>query len=632
MSQQKLHPDSQTNPPDTEYFFLGSGKIQAAIQWSRNTECTPLGIIFSMPNHFSRKSGSLLFHPELGLERTMITVIIDGIRYKVKHDDLKVCWSEFEGVPNVLATWHAGKYEILQSFYTCPDSHALIQWIGISGVQQENVEIETALYANPNIFSSFGSQDTILYDAGYNIVYLTALQPARINERYITINAQPFEKGKEAHLVYVTGTQNEKVELQKVFEREREYWKKTTHITSQTNTAIVDLYNAAKFGLRSVVASNGRFNSGIWQYGMEWGRDASMVVEGLVCSGQFEIARSVLQNILTKLTNDQGMVAEASRFRGGVNSELDSNGLVLRALHIYWHSTGDDSLIREHWKRIEAVAQYLLRSEFLDEDTGMLKSSRDIWERNEAMGIKYGYDVAHQTFGIVGLEAASALAQFIGEKEKKELWENAAKKMRTSFLFHSMHAMISDDRIIKRRLIDGQVQRKFLVDNSKESSEFFSKFVSEEMPLGKSGAHILEPDVSQCFPIIYGIVKADSETARLTMQELEKLWSQTWDGGGYGRYDFSGEPDSPGPWALATCFMAQAYFTMGENEKGVQALDWLISKAGRGGAWFEFYGDRPTPPLPPVGILPWAWAQFISMIVNTKIDSIEVTLRQRNVH
>src|ERR1700751_2067312 len=102
MSEQKLHPDWQTNPSDTEYFFLGSGKIQAVIQWSRNPACTPLGIILSLPEHFSRKSGTLLFQPEFGLERTMITVIIDGERYTAKHNDLTVCWSEYESVPQVL--------------------------------------------------------------------------------------------------------------------------------------------------------------------------------------------------------------------------------------------------------------------------------------------------------------------------------------------------------------------------------------------------------------------------------------------------------------------------------------------------------------------------------------------------
>ncbi|MFI5264349.1 MAG: amylo-alpha-1,6-glucosidase, partial [Candidatus Kapaibacterium sp.] len=462
----------------------------------------------------------------------------------------------------------------------------------------------------------------------------------------ITITAQPFDEGgKEAHIVYVAGVREQQVELQTVFEKERKYWENTSQISSKEHKRISDLFTAAKYGLRAVVSSSGRFDSSIWQYGMEWGRDASMVAEALVYSGQFELARSVLQNILTNLANDEGMVAEASRFRGGKDSELDSNGLVLRALHTYCEWAGDDSLIKEHWKRIEAIADYLLRPEFLDKETGMLKASRDISERNEAMGIKQGYDVAHQTFGIIGLEAASKLAKSAAKKEDRVRWLTASEKMKSSFLSHPSHSMIENGKIIKRRLLDGTVQQELQVERKEENKEFFARFMPGGMPLAETGKHLLEPDTAQSFPIIYGIVDPKSEVARSTIEDLEKLWSQAWEGGGYGRYDVSGEPDSPGPWPLATCFMAQAYFEMEEHEMGMKALDWLTEKAGSGGSLFEFYGERPTPPLPPVGILPWAWAQCITLVVKNivgaevsggklklspKLDGIETKLRFKN--
>ena len=70
-------------------------------------------------------------------------------------------------------------------------------------------------------------------------------------------------------------------------------------------------------GLRAAVADDGRFDASIWQYGYEWSGDASNVAEALVYSGQFEVARSVLENILTRLTIPEGMAMESSRFRGG---------------------------------------------------------------------------------------------------------------------------------------------------------------------------------------------------------------------------------------------------------------------------------------------------------------------------
>ena len=82
--------------------------------------------------------------------------------------------------------------------------------------------------------------------------------------------------------------------------------------------------------------------------------------------------------------------------------------------------------------------------------------------------------------------------------------------------------------------------------------------------------------------------------------------------------------------------MAQAYFEMGENEKAMSAVDWLIEKSGSGGAFFEFYGERPTPPLPPVGILVWAWAQYITLVVKNilgaEVKDEKLSLSPRLVH
>jgi hypothetical protein len=79
--------------------------------------------------------------------------------------------------------------------------------------------------------------------------------------------------------------------------------------------------------------------------------------------------------------------------------------------------------------------------------------------------------------------------------------------------------------------------------------------------------------------------------------------------------------------------MAAAYFERGELAKAMNALGWLVEKAGEGGAWFEFYGERPTPPLPPVGILPWAWAQYITLfvrhILNPTVEKETLIIKSR---
>jgi cellobiose phosphorylase len=100
------------------------------------------------------------------------------------------------------------------------------------------------------------------------------------------------------------------------------------------------------------------------------------------------------------------------------------------------------------------------------------------------------------------------------------------------------------------------------------------------------------------------------------MESLELLWNQAWENGGYGRYHFRSEPDSPGGWAFPSLFMARAYLEMGEYEKVWRVLEWLNSVPGsRSGSWFEFYGKRIAPPYPQVGIPPWTWAEMIILLV-----------------
>ena len=145
--------------------------------------------------------------------------------------------------------------------------------------------------------------------------------------------------------------------------------------------------------------------------------------------------------------------------------------------------------------------------------------------------------------------------------------------------------------------------------------EFQKQFMPEGMPLAEKGARLWEPDISECFPICYGVIDPGSDVAKNTIESLESLWSQAWEGGGYGRYNILSEPDSPGPWPFATMYMAAACLEAGDVQRVPRAMDWLIERAGAGGSWLEFYGDRPTPPLPPTGIIVWGWAQWIAMVV-----------------
>ncbi len=116
-------------------------------------------------------------------------------------------------------------------------------------------------------------------------------------------------------------------------------------------------------------------------------------------------------------------------------------GEILKACRTYLDWTGDREFIELHYDRIAAIANYLLKPEFLHEETGMLMASRDIWERNAAVGILPGFDVAHQTFGILGLRDAAYVAKAFSRLADAERWtaagkKNAPKLSRTSHAFN----------------------------------------------------------------------------------------------------------------------------------------------------------------------------------------------------
>ncbi len=613
---QALHPDFETTLPDTDYFFFGSGRIQAAVQWCRGEKGTALGLLISDPVHFARKWSTHLFHPEYGLERTMLTVILDGERYQP--DELtRVVWYPDE-MPGVTAMWQAGDAYVIERFVTAYDEPIVMREITLSGRSFESAELEVALYANPALFNEFLGNAYALMARGYDSILVSSHASGHFHERTLRVPFYNNDGMYQATLYYSLGPDMPSIGVHDLIEKEKKYWTETCARWTSPNPSpliqeIERIFTASANGLRAAVADTGRFDASIWQYGYEWSGDASMVAEALVYSGQFEVARNVLENILTRLTIDEGMAMESSRFRGGPDAELNNNGEILKACRTYQQWSGDPFFIQDFYPRISAIANYLLRPEYLDGETGMLKACRDIWERNEATGILPGYDVSHQTFGILGLRAASKIANDIGAAEDARRWGIASERMRESFLAHPTHSMIANGRIIKRRLLDGSIQTSL---QKKESEiDFLRAFVPQGMPLAKEGAHAWEPDISEVFPICYGIIDPRSETALHTIEAMDELWSQAWDGGGYGRYNVLSEPDSPGPWPFATAYVAAACMETGDVKRAQRAVEWLIEKAGAGGSWFEFYGDRPTPPLPPTGIIVWGWAQWITLVV-----------------
>ena len=64
-----------------------------------------------------------------------------------------------------------------------------------------------------------------------------------------------------------------------------------------------------------------------------------------------------------------------------------------------------------------------------------------------------------------------------------------------------------------------------------------------DVPLKIERANLPEPDATMALPIAFGLVNSRSDTARNTLDELEKLRNARWFGGGYECYRSSGQCD-----------------------------------------------------------------------------------------
>ncbi len=606
--------DLETQIPDTDYFFLGNGHITVAVQWSRHPGASPYGLIVHDAERTSRKNGSFLLHPELGLSRTMLTVIVQGVRHRPRHENVRVSWS-VENVPTVIIRWDAGAVQVTEqiSIGMGAGGSELRRTISLSADRGQAVALEIALYANPLIFNEFGIDNGALYASGYASLSIHANPHGHAFERFLTIPVALHQEDLAATILY-------KIDLAGTAPAppsQTSPWDGRLMALSEEGEAasraarMSQLYEVSRISLRAAVAERGRFDASIWQYDFEWGMDAAMVATAAAHSGLFELARQVLQNILQRLTNDDGMVAEASRFRGGEMSELNGNGAVLDALWQYWQWSGDETIARNHRTRIRAIAEYLLRPEF-QHASGLLKTRRDLWERTPWMGVGEGFELGHQVYGVIGLRHAAKLAEAFRWQEEAARWRHAAERIHDAMLHHPTWSLVEDGRFIHRRLLDGSVQTHLAPDPGYRRSDY-QPYISPDIG-NDIRPRACQPDIAEALPLIYGLVDPSGSLARRTMAALEQLWNPTGIGG-YARYAIDSDPDSPGPWAFATAFMAAAELESRLQRRTDRTIDWLLDMAGAGGSWFEYYGTRETPPFPPIGIIVWGWAQYIILVV-----------------
>jgi hypothetical protein len=498
-------------------------------------------------------------------------------------------WDTVAGIPAVRAGWGAGALKVEEWFY-CPDLNEarLARRIRVRG-GLGRVRLECPLAGERVLESgSEGSAEAVL--------------------RY-EIRAGGVEASWEEELTPSPDASG--------------YWLGLASCC--TGDADLDhLFVSARSQLPTAVDRTGRMDGSIWQYNLEWVRDQAHVVEALVRLGDTELARTMLARLLDRFVSPNGDTVDSGTRRASADVELDQNGELLAALRTYVAWTGDLEVAEERWETVQALAAFPFGIEFLHEASGLLHNRREYWERHSHHGIEDGFELMSQFFVALGLEAAAKVAGMVGEEGDQELWSRRAAELKTALLEDPVYRLVEEGHLIKRRGLDGAWQRTIRMESGQG--------LPQAIPLLQEGPHYLDPDTSSVLPVAHGFVDPKGELARGTLAHVEALWNQGWEGGGYGRYHASSEPDSPGAWPFASLFVARAYAEARESEKVWRVLRWLAgTPGGASGAWFENDGPRIAPPYPQVGFTPWTWAEMITLFVHhllgVRPDARGLTLR-----
>jgi hypothetical protein len=577
-------PDAWTTLPGVDYYFLGNGRIQAAVQVCSKGPGTAAGLLIMDPYTLGPKSRALSFAPDSGLRPTLVTIATENGLYSAAAERVRAGWVRKGDLPAVRVAW-PGRGFICEETFFCPDRRRPRVGREITIKRRSKKTLEAVL--RTGVGERMLSRRFSLAGGKVKTFFLEYRLRGRRGRRAVEMDwRRPSAASKEASL----------------------YWRQASRM--DFSSPLLDrFYKSSLFQLQANMAASGKLDGGIWQYNREWTRDLAMAAVALTQSGQFEPARTLLRRLLEKFVTAAGDTIDSSERRQPGECELDQNGVLLYALETYTLWTGDRGLVRKHWPRVRAAARFPLRKTFRHAPSGLLHNRREFWERHAVHGIEDGMELAGQFWVSLGLSSAARLARLVGEDGRAAQWEKQARQIKESMLGDKNYGLVRHGCFIKRRTITGEIEENI--------RPLPSSGLPPGMPLFGSGPHRLNPDTSTALPIAWSLVPPQSQLARRTLARLELLWNQRWRGGGYGRYHVSSEPDSPGPWPFPSLFAARAYLEAGDDSKVWRVLRWLDrAPGGRAGSWFEFYGRRPIPPYPQVGIVPWTWVELLILSVH----------------
>lgn len=591
-----------------EYFFLRTGKTKFILQADENGTVpafTWMTFNAEIPSQSASKINALNYSPGSNFGESALEVMLGPVSYTALPFNSRAGWIRIDSLPAVECTWWAGGVRVTETYRVSDKPDEVLRTITLHAADlagDDSVRIRLNMpqgYFRKTSSGMISQRPSIGFAVGIENgsgwlgdeekgFLVSPLMPLAKN-RTLTI-----ETSISVHFT-------DDLEPETYDYHDQANNRKLSSLVA-SDSLIGSLYRSASFALPGMVAGDGRMDAGVFEYGNQWVRDASNVAMGLIYSGAFENARSVLKYILADLVSDEGSAVVAGGFDEPDREEFDQMGVLMHALKLYYQWTGDPELIREFSRKIVAMVERPLSPVFRDE-TGMVHNRREFWERT----FDDAYELAYQTFMIQGLRDAASLAEILGVPDKAEYWKREAQVFLDAMISHPTKSLVVDGALIKRRSVNGDVAD---VSTGRQPTYKY------DAPVPTEYHHRLNPDATYALPILLGVIDPRSDLALRSLDKLESIWNARWFDGGYERYHSSSQIDQPGPWTFGTAFIARAQHDAGLFDRSRRSLQWLHDiQGGRSGAWYE---ETPLnrSQVSTSGIVLWTSAEITSFVIH----------------
>jgi GH15 family glucan-1,4-alpha-glucosidase len=388
--------------------------------------------------------------------------------------------------------------------------------------------------------------------------------------------------------------------------RTENYWRLwSTKTVPQISDDLFSLYRRSLFIIRShlndlggILASSDSdiLKSNRDGYYYVWPRDAAIAAFALIRANHQGPARKFFDFSRNTISKEgyyyhkylpDGKVASSwlPRIMGGKSIlpiQQDETNIVLWALWKHFTKIKDIEYIADFYEPLVLkAAKFIL--DFRDSD-GLPLSSFDLWEE------RYGVHAFTVVTAYAALRSASRIADTFGDAIFSRDYNQAADQMKEQF---EKKFFLEDSGYYARAMVDGQPDRT--VDSAITST------------------------------FLFGMKDARDSRVESSMKAvMSKLWVSTT--GGIARYEndyyqrIRDDPAIPGnPWIITTLWAAQYYLRIGDTQKALELINWVVAHRENSGILSEQINPYDGTPLS-VSPLVWSHAQFV--ITMTELERV----------